>query len=451
MQPRLPVSVGTPRVLSVTELATQIRDALEATFGLVWVEGEVSNVRRPPSGHVYFTLKDAESQLAAVMFRRVAQALPFALDDGVHVLARARVGMWAPRGDLQLYVDAVEPRGLGARQLALEQLKARLAAEGLFATERKRPLPFLPRRVGVVTALRGAAIHDILVTLARRSPGVDVRIRPVRVQGEGAAAEIAAAIADLNAYGGVDVIIVGRGGGSIEDLWAFNEEIVARAIVDSAVPVVSAVGHEIDVTLADFAADVRAPTPTGAAQITVPDRLELLGALVARRAALRAALARRMADAQRDVREMARRLGDPRRALDEGRLRLDHAWGRLARAMTTRGREARAEVRRLGLHLEQQAPWRRLEALRERIAAVRRRLVLGARAGADRHRHRVLATVARLDSLSPLAVLERGYALVWRGAGGGLVRDAETLAAGERLRLRFARGEAWARVERERS
>lgn len=425
MQARLP-AVGTPHVFSVTELTTQVRESLDAAFGVLWVEGEISNVRRPPSGHLYFTLKDECSQLAAVMFRRSAQLLPFDLVDGAQVIVRARLGLYAARGDLQLYVDALEPKGLGALQLAFEQLKARLEAEGLFAAERKRPLPFLPRRVGVVTALGGAAIHDILVTLKRRFPAVQVRIRPVRVQGVGAGEEVAAAIHDLNGYGGVDVIIVGRGGGSIEDLWTFNEEGVARAIAASGVPVVSAVGHEVDFTIADFVADTRAPTPTAAAQIVVPDRAELGAVVAAQRAALRSALSRRVADEGDKLRELQRRMA---RAVAEGTHR------------------AHGELRRLALHLEQVAPWRRLEVLRQRVGAARTRLALAARATLARQRGRVGQAAAQLDSLSPLAVLERGYALVWQEPDGVLVRDAGALAAGERVRMRFARGEAWARID----
>src|SRR5262249_26858071 len=244
-----------PRILSVTQLAALVRDALDAGAGVVWVAGEISNLRRQPSGHVYFTLKDEQCQLAAVMFRSAAQVLAFRPAAGMEVVVHARGGLHPARGSLQLYVEAMEPRGLGALQLAFEQLKARLGAEGLFAAGRKRPLPGCPRTVGVVTALRGAAIHDVRTVLGRRWPLARLVLRPVRVQGAGAAREIVEGIADLNALGGVDVIIVGRGGGSLEDLWAFNEEVVARAIVASRVPVVSAVGHEVDVTIADFVAD----------------------------------------------------------------------------------------------------------------------------------------------------------------------------------------------------
>ncbi len=446
MQPRLPVS-GAPHILSVTELTTLVRGTLDADFGMLWVAGEISNVRRPPSGHLYFTLRDESSQLAAVMFRQAAALLPFELADGLDVIVRGRLGLYAPRGNLQVYVDAVEPKGLGALQLAFEQLKARLASEGLFDEGRKRPLPFLPRCVGVVTALGGAAIQDILVTLRRRHPGVNVRIAPVRVQGDGAALDIAAAIADLNAVGGVEVMIVGRGGGSMEDLWAFNEEPVARAIAASSIPVVSAVGHEIDFTIADLVADVRAPTPTAAAQLVVPDRAELRGRMDALRAALRGALVRRIVVERDVVRAFGRGLGDPRTRLREERVRLDLLWSRATHAMAERRRGAEDRVRRLATRLEQRAPAQRLGQLRERIGAIRARLALLAVAGVERRRGRVREGAAKLESLSPLGVLDRGYALVRRETDGSLVRDGAILRRGDRLRVRFARGAAVAKVE----
>ena len=267
----MPAPGASSRVFTVTQLARRIRDTLDAGFGSVWVSGEISNWKRAMSGHCYFSLKDDESRLDAVLFRTQARALVFQPDDGMQVVVAGRAGLYPASGKLQLYVDAMEPLGLGALQRAFEQLKERLAAEGLFAIERKRPLPRFPRAIGIVTALRGAAIHDMLTTLARRWPLARVLVRPVRVQGDGAAADVAAAIGDLNRVPGVDVLIVGRGGGSLEDLWAFNEEVVARAIVASAVPVVSAVGHEVDFTIADFVADLRAPTPTAAAALVAPD------------------------------------------------------------------------------------------------------------------------------------------------------------------------------------
>src|SRR5207249_2072952 len=273
-----------PRVLTVTQLAALVREALEGGVGRVWVAGEISNLRPAPSGHVYFTLKDEQSQLGAVLFRSAAQTLAFRPADGMEVLVSARVGLYPPRGTLQLYVDTMEPRGLGALQLAFEQLKARLGAEGLFAAGRKRPLPRFPRAVGIVTALGGAVIHDMRTVLRKRWPACRIVVRPVRVQGAGAGREVAEGIEDLNRLGGLDVLIVGRGGGALEDLWAFNEEVTARAIAASAIPVVSAVGHEVDFTIADFVADARAPTPTAAAALVVPDREEVAASAWPRRA-----------------------------------------------------------------------------------------------------------------------------------------------------------------------
>src|SRR5262245_25546618 len=267
-----PLAAPSVRALSVSELARKIRDALDDRIPEVWVVGEISNLRRPGSGHLYFSLKDRQAQISAVMFRTANQVLTFRPEDGLEVIVRGRVGIYDVRGDLQLYIDWMEPRGLGGMQLALEQLKRKLAAEGLFAIERKRPLPTWPRAVGLVTALSGAAVQDMLAVLRARWPAARVVISPVRVQGKGSGPEICVALAAVNAVEGVDVVVVGRGGGSMEDLWAFNEERVARAIASSRAPVVSAVGHEIDVTVADLVADCRAPTPTAAASLVVPDR-----------------------------------------------------------------------------------------------------------------------------------------------------------------------------------
>jgi len=267
-------------VLTVTELTTQIRLSLEQAFPELWVQGEVSNLRTPSSGHLYFTLKDQTSQIRAVLFRGVANQLRFALRDGLQVIVRGRLNVYEVRGDYQIILEYLEPKGIGALQLAFEQLKEKLEREGLFDSARKRPLPFFPRKVGIVTSPSGAAIQDMLTVMKRRCPVLSVLIYPVAVQGEGAAEQIAEAIAILGRRRDVEVIIVGRGGGSLEDLWCFNEEIVVRAIAESKVPVVSAVGHEIDFTLADFAADYRAPTPSAAAEVVSPvlgDLIESIG------------------------------------------------------------------------------------------------------------------------------------------------------------------------------
>ncbi|HKQ97893.1 MAG TPA: exodeoxyribonuclease VII large subunit, partial [Candidatus Polarisedimenticolia bacterium] len=271
------------RILTVAELNALVGELLRESLPAVWVEGEISNLRRYPSGHTYFTLKDDQAQVSAVLFRGQASWLKFRPEDGLKVIAHGRVGLYEARGGYQIVVERLEPAGLGALQLALEQLKARLAAEGLLDPARKRPLPLLPRRIGIVTSERGAALRDILRVLERRFAQVGVVIAPARVQGDGAAEEIAAAIAALNRLGGLDALIVARGGGSIEDLWAFNEEIVARAIAASAVPVISAVGHETDVTLADLVADLRAPTPSAAAEMVIVSRREIVDRLASLR------------------------------------------------------------------------------------------------------------------------------------------------------------------------
>jgi exodeoxyribonuclease VII large subunit len=388
-------------VWSVSDLTRLLRISLESDFPEVWVAGEISTVRMPSSGHVYFRLKDARSQIAAVLFRAWARTLRFRLEDGMDVMVHGRVSLYEARGDLQLYVDAIEPRGVGAVQLALEQLKQRLAAEGLFDAARKRPLPVCPRAVGIVTALSGAAIHDIVTTLRGRMPHVRIIVRPVRVQGQFAGADIVAALSDLAALPEVEVVIVGRGGGSLEDLWAFNEERVARAIAAAAVPVVSAVGHELDVTLADLAADCRAATPTGAAALVVPDCVEWLHRLGLRAVALHQAMRNDLQRRRGRVLSMARQMRDPRQQL----------------AIQKAGVAALAE---------------------------RARRAVDAMLNVDRARLRGAAE--RLHALSPLAVLERGYAIA-RRQDGSVARTAGELAVGELLDLRLHAGSAQVRVE----
>ncbi|MFQ5666276.1 MAG: exodeoxyribonuclease VII large subunit [Candidatus Binatia bacterium] len=393
---------GLTTVLTVSALNQRVRDALDASLDEYWVVGEVSNFRVPPSGHFYFSLKDARSQIAAVMFRSANRLLRFRPEDGMEVVVRGRVGIYEVRGDLQLYVDAIEPRGVGSLQLALEQLKRRLAAEGLFAEERKRTLPFLPRAVGIVTALTGAAIHDLLVVLRARLPGLRVVISPVRVQGTEAAPDIVAAIADLGQVPEVDVLIVGRGGGSLEDLWAFNDERVARAIAAARVPVVSAVGHESDITIADLVADRRAPTPTAAAAIVVPDHRDLTAWLDKTGLALRQNTLRQLRRHREQLAALARHLRDPGQVLKALRLRIDDLSDRALRALTGRCRLAH---------------------------------------------QRLHGDAERLQALSPLAVLQRGYSIARRMDHRTVVRDARTLQPGDRLRLTFAQGTARVRVE----
>jgi exodeoxyribonuclease VII large subunit len=389
-------------VLSVSALNRLLRASLETDYAEVWVAGEISNFRAPPpAGHFFFCLKDRRSQIAAVMFRSAQRYLPFKPHDGLEVVAHGRISLYETRGDLQLYVDALEPRGLGGVQLALEQLKQRLAAEGLFDAARKRPLPVWPRAVGVVTAITGAALRDIVTTLRARMPHVRIIVRPVRVQGQQAGAEIAAALVDLGSVAAVEVIIVGRGGGSLEDLWAFNEERVARAIAASRVPVVSAVGHEIDVTLADLAADCRAATPSAAAVLVVPDCVALAHRVALRHRALVAAMGSRLRRRREHLTALARHVRDPRRHLAAQRQRVGELAARAARALAGALRVARA---------------------------------------------RLAGDGERLQALSPLAVLERGYAIARRD-DGTVVRAARDVAVGDALELTFRAGRARVRVE----
>ena len=393
---------GHARALSVSDLASLLQGRLEADFGAIWVVGELSGLRTPASGHMYFTLKDDTSQLRGVMFRGYARLLRFRPEDGLEVLIKGRVSLYAARGDLQVYAASMEPRGLGGQQLALEQLKAKLAAEGLFAPERKRPLPFFPRRVGVVTALGGAAIQDILTILHGRCPYTQVIVRPTKVQGAGAGVEIAAGINDLNEHGQAEVIIVGRGGGSREDLYAFNEEVVARAIADSDRPVIAAVGHEIDLSIADLVADSRAPTPTAAAEMVVPLWADLSDRVGSTARALGTAMQRAVTDRQQQAVRLEERMRDPQQQIDALRERTRTALARLHSAFQ-----------------------RKNEGVRARFEDV----------------------AATLNSLSPLAVLGRGYSLTRTIPENAVVRDAATLRPGERVRLTFAQGEARARVE----
>jgi exodeoxyribonuclease VII large subunit len=433
------------RVLTVSELAARLKQTFEAEYATVWVAGEISSLRRPSSGHAYFVLKDDHCQLGAACFQRTLRLLPFAPQDGLEVVARARVDLYAERGTLQLYVDYMEPLGLGALRLAFEQLRERLAAEGLFADERKRALPACPRVVGVVTALPGAAVHDVRRALRDRWPQACMLIRPVRVQGAGAAEDVAAGIAELAAVPDVEVLIVGRGGGSLEDLWAFNTEVVARAIVAARVPVISAVGHEVDVTIADLVADRRAATPTAAAALAVPDRRVHGAAVAAARERLRRLLAQRLLAVRDRVAGLARMLGSPRRRVQEQILHLDGLGMRAERAVRGRLAWQRRELDRLVDRLVAAHPATRAARDAQQVGALEARLARAMHRRVEHVRLRVRGTIGTLHALSPLGSLARGYAIV-RAENGGVVRDAAVLASGDVVSLVLARGRARARI-----
>jgi exodeoxyribonuclease VII large subunit len=429
------------KVFTVSELTTRIRELLVGKFPDLWVEGEISNVREAQSGHLYFTLKDARAQIRCVCFRNEARLLKFRPEDGLHVTVRGALGVYEQRGEYQINVATIEPVGLGALQLAFEQLKARLDAEGLFDPARKKPLPLLPRRIGVVTSPAGAAVRDILRVLRRRFPNLRVLVYPVRVQGEGAAGEIVEAIRYFNRARAADALIVARGGGSLEDLWAFNEESVARAIAASQIPIIVGVGHETDFTIADFVADVRAPTPSAAAELVVRTRREFDRHL--------AELDRRMAQRMRyrllecrhrlqqlrahpGFRQLEDRLRQRRQRVDELTLELGNLLGaRLGqarercRAIQARlaGIDLRARIAMLRGRLEQRLP--ELAVRVERLLARRRRALE--------------TLVVKLDERSPLRVLDRGYAICY-DAAGQVVRDAAAVAVNDPIAVRLARG-----------
>ena len=411
-------------VLTVSELTRRLQEVLEDRFPAVWVEGEISNFRLYGSGHAYFTLKDADSQIRAVLFRNRGRRIKFEPADGLHVMAFGSIEVYAQRGEYQMVIELLEPKGLGALQLAFEQLKTRLQAEGLFDQARKRELPRFPRKIGIVTSTSGAAIRDILRVIGRRFGELHIVIAPCRVQGDGAAEEIAQGIRDLNALGGVDVIIVGRGGGSLEDLWAFNEELVARAIVGSKVPVVSAVGHEVDFTIADFVADLRAPTPSAAAELVVREKQAVVDSLGQLRARLERFAARPLRDLERRVDELTARL---RRAM---RTELGRANHRVA--LSTRALRASDPVARVARD-------------RHRLENLQSRMTVSLNRRRDRARYALETAVGRLDSLSPLAVLGRGYSLT-RTATGEVVRSPAQVNVGDAIRVLLHRGSLDARV-----
>ena len=431
------------RILSVSDLTANIRIVLEDAYSEVWVEAEISNCRLWNTGHLYFTLKDPGAQIKAVMFKSDVRSLKFKPEDGLHVIVRGRLSVYEPKGEYQLVCERMEPHGLGALQLAFDQLKRRLQAEGLFDAARKRPLPALPRKIGIVTSLDGAAIRDIVKVLDRRYPNAHLIIRPARVQGEGAAGEVARGIRDITKVAGIDVVIVGRGGGSVEDLWAFNDEGVARAIASSPVPIISAVGHEVDFTIADFAADVRAPTPSAAAEIVVARKEDFCNHIERLSHRLTGAVRGSIARMESRVHLLDRRpafAGWSARLALRGRhcAETTHALRHAARASLSR----RIRVfQALRLQLEQYDLRRRLGSVRARLVGVDGKL----RAAAIDRRHRAEARLrtgaARLDSLSPLAVLGRGYAMVWDESRTRVIRRASEVKPGDDVRVTLSEGE----------
>ncbi|MEI6082904.1 MAG: exodeoxyribonuclease VII large subunit [Verrucomicrobiota bacterium] len=426
------------QVLSVSELTRRIKGLLEGQFSSLWVEGEISNFATAPSGHCYFTLKDANAQLSAVMFRGVAGKLNFNVADGQQVLARGEISVYERRGQYQIIVTQLQPKGLGALQLAFEQLKQKLAAEGLFDPARKKPLPVLPQRIGVVTSPTGAAIRDFLNILNRRYPNRHVIINPVRVQGDGAAQEIAAAIDQFNALDLVDVIVITRGGGSLEDLWAFNEEVVARAIARSRLPTISAVGHEIDFTIADFVADLRAPTPSAAAELVVRAKEEFIAELRQLQQRLDKDLRWRVSEARRRLADCVLRqpgelVRQYQQRVDDLDHRLEHATGNILGTQRHRLKTATGTLKLL-------TPQTFVRQLRHRVDAHEQRLTTELARHRQAIRHRLGSLTGKLELLSPKSTLARGYSIT-RTADGKIVKTVRTVKPGLPVRTLVTDGE----------
>ncbi len=436
-----PADSSSRRVLTVSELTGLVRTSLEADFAEVWLEGEISNLRAPGSGHLYCTLKDDSSQIRAVIFRSAAVRLRFGLEDGLHVIARGRVTVYEPRGECQVILEHVEPKGRGALQLAFEQLKNRLAVEGLFDQERKRPLPAFPRKIGIVTSLTGAVVQDMLTVLHRRCPILGIIIVPVQVQGEGSAEQIASAIRSLNESDHVDVIIVGRGGGSAEDLWSFNEEVVVRAIVASHVPVVSAVGHETDITLADFAADVRAPTPSAAAEAVAPVLREVVGRLADLTTRCTQAMTLRCAEEHQRLELILAQIASIRFRILQEAQRVDGAVVQMRQAVQGVLKRGWEKVQFIKHELVTRSPGSQVLHGMAVVPHLRSRLVGVMQYGLERRMQKVYTCLASLHNLSPLAILGRGYSIVETVSTHQVIRDASQVSVGQGVLARLAEGQ----------
>jgi len=434
-------------VYTVSRLNREVRLLLERGFGILWLEGEISNLARPSSGHWYFSLKDAGAQVRCAMFRQRNMLCAAAPRDGQKVLVRARIGLYEPRGEYQLIIDHLEDAGLGALKRQFEELTARLAAEGLFAADRKRALPKLPKRIGIITSPTGAAVRDVLHVLARRFPAIPVLIYPVPVQGAKAAADIIAALTLAARRAECDVLVLARGGGSLEDLWAFNDEALARAIVASPIPIITGIGHEVDFTIADFAADVRAPTPSAAAELVVPDAQEWQESVARLNARLQRGMRRRIAEHRQRLRWLTGRaaLVSPGARLREQAQRLDELEQSLTRALRRQLLDRRERLRWLSGRAALVSPAARLAQQAQRLGSLEQRLERASQAALRRARERLKPLVRTLNAVSPLATLERGYAIV--SIGGVILRDAATVEPGTLIEARLATGRLRARVE----
>lgn len=435
--------------ISVSDLNRQVKVLLEQGLARLWVEGEISNIARPASGHVYFTLKDSAAQIRAAFFRQRQRGPTIGLKNGDQVLVFGRVSLYEPRGDYQLIVEQVEPAGEGALKREFDRLKRKLADEGLFEPERKQPLPTLPARIGVITSPSGAAVRDVLSVLRRRFPAIPVVVYPAAVQGDAAPGELRAALAKANARAECDVLILGRGGGSLEDLWAFNDEALARAIADSAIPVVSAVGHEVDFTIADFVADLRAPTPSGAAELVVPDAGEWLQDFKALESRIARLGRRRLEEVGQTLDWLTRHLvqQSPRATLARQAQTLGELRGRLTGAAGSRLVGLRADLRGLESDLLRRSPALRIERMMSRVTHLDDLLRSRMSKLLEARQHRLGLGARALDTFSPLATLGRGYAIVREHETGKVLRNADQVAPGATIEARLAEGRLVATVD----
>lgn len=438
-------SLRPTRALSVSELNHQARHLLESSFMQVWVEGELSSFSRPSSGHWYFSLKDRKCQVRCAMFRGFNQRIRTIPKEGDQVRIRGKVTLYESRGDFQIIVEHIEPAGLGALQQAFEELKRKLQAEGLFEAARKKPIPALPRHIGVVTSPTGAAIHDILTVLSRRCPAIPVTLYPTAVQGKAATSDIVRAIEQAQSHGVADVLIIGRGGGSLEDLWCFNEEAVARAIASCRIPTVSAVGHEVDVTIADFVADLRAPTPSAAAEKISPDQTQWLRQLSEQELRITNAARRALRRLTVQLEHLSARLRDPRRQLQEKAQRMDELELRLGKAIRQKLERHEVRAENLSQRLAMQSPGKQLATSRETLGRIEERLFAATRLTIREKAKHMEHLAQTLNVVSPLATLGRGYAIV-RGPSGDIIRKADNLSPGDRVSARVASGEIEASV-----
>jgi exodeoxyribonuclease VII large subunit len=435
-------------ILTVSELTQEIKEILEDKFPDIWVEGEISNLRIPPSGHIYFTLKDDFSQIRAVLFKMQARTLRFAPEDGLHVICRGRVSLYEKRGEYQLVLEMMDPKGIGALQLAFLQLKDRLEKEGLFDAAHKKPIPVLPQTIGIITSPIGAVIKDMLHIIDRRFENIHILFFPVRVQGEGASLEIANAIEYFNSRMNVDVIIVGRGGGSLEDLWAFNEEVVARAIYHSKIPIISAVGHETDYTVSDFVADLRAPTPSAAAELVVKDKREIENTLHYLRGRLENQILQTLQKYRTDLSHLRKILIDPRKKIEEYFLRMDDLANHLRILFSWTLKRKREKALHLQESLYFRNPVQRIGNLRLLILKNEKRLGQYIRHVIEMQRQNVRGVLGKLDSLSPLSILQRGYSITRKIPSLQILRDSVDVQEGDKVEVRLYRGTLFCDVER---